>query len=394
MSYELYIRHLARDGTIKNGAIIPLSATFTITEDKDTPLRFWLNAANDALDVVAEFDIMQVYIRNLQIGLFDETKPDGYIKFFDGIVRANPESNGIFKRKIDKDGIENVQLFCPQIRHVLTFRHVSYKAGTVNRSQFTSIPAETIAKTLVQYNCTSDATAGNGRLRAGDLSTNMQIPITIEVDGGGGNLLTRSYAYQSVLGALQKINQIGGGWFKLDYNLGSWDFSWVDGLLGDDKTTGAGRVVLSVDNNTLIQPTATNQPARGTVAIVGGKGTELDRNTRVVTGSQYTVFNDIETFIGANNLSEQDALQAAGEEGLDDRRGKSIVDFKVNQTQDIFYSPIDITGKQTYKVGDAITVDFGGEFTRKISSASFGWRVPNNSDALTIDVDTEDIFIS
>ena len=393
MSYELYIRHMSRAGNIKNGAIIPLSATFTITEDGTAPLRFWLNADNDALLDVAEYDIMQVYIRNLSIGLSDPAAVDGFIKFFDGVVRSIPGAGGIFKRTVNDDGIENVQIYCPHIRHILEWRNVAYKAGTVDRSQFTTIPAETIAKALVQYNCTASATTGDGRERDGDLAPAMLIPITIETDLGSGNLLGRSYAYLPVLAALQKINQIGGGWVTFTYDLGSWVLGWRLGLLGDDKTTGANRVLFSLDNGTITDPTLTNNPARGTVAIVGGKGEEALRAVEVVYSPQFDPANDIETFISATNLSTAEALAAAGLEGLDKRRGISELDLKVNQTQDTFYCPIDLPGKNTYKIGDAVVVDFGGEVVKKPARAAFAWRIPNKADALRIDVDLEDIFL-
>ena len=53
---------------------------------------------------------------------------------------------------------------------LLADRIVAYRAGVANRSTFSAIPAETVLKTLFDYNLGASATTGNGRLLSGVLT--------------------------------------------------------------------------------------------------------------------------------------------------------------------------------------------------------------------------------
>ena len=65
MSYEFYIKHLNRDGTIKNAFILPVGARYTNSVDNDEPLTFALEEGAAAVSTLAEWDIVLFYIRNI-----------------------------------------------------------------------------------------------------------------------------------------------------------------------------------------------------------------------------------------------------------------------------------------------------------------------------------------
>jgi len=74
---------------------------------------------------------------------------------------------------------------CPGLLTMLAWRGVGYSAGTTNRSDFSDKKAETVLKTLVDYNAGPNATTGNGRLRDGAITG-----LSVEADSAGGNVIS------------------------------------------------------------------------------------------------------------------------------------------------------------------------------------------------------------
>lgn len=251
---------------------------------------------------------------------------------------------GLFKdeERTYSEGKSIYTAYVPGINSLLATRINAWTANTASRSKFTGAKAETIMKTLVSYNASSLATAGNGRIRNGAIST-----ITVDTDSARGNTLDWNCAYDNLLETLQSIALVGGGDFDL-VKTGSqaWKFYFYLGQLGTDRHS---TVIFSLDRGNMAEPLYTkNRSAEKTVAIVGGQGDEVDRTVVVRTGDNYSTSNDVEMFIDARNSDTTNALNAEGDTALKDVKSKDTLDFKVLQTPACLY------GKH-YFLGDLVT---------------------------------------
>lgn len=163
MAYEFHIRHYDRSGVLKHGFLNPLWARYTVSVSGDEPLVFALKADDPVVVDMAEFDILEARLRNCDLGIEDS---GDFTRAFVGLLRD-------WDLETDDDGLSFYTFYAPHERHILSWRSVLWYAGVANRSEFTVIAAETIMKTLVQYNCTADASVANGRQREGDLDAGM-----------------------------------------------------------------------------------------------------------------------------------------------------------------------------------------------------------------------------
>jgi len=382
MPYEFFIKHLNRDGTIKNAYIVPLRARYTNSVANDEPLTFTLEEGAAAVTNLAEWDIILFYIRNLELEM---SNAGDFILDFVGILRDT-------EVQTDGDGVTTYSYTCPNEKHLLRLRSILWPADTSNRSDFDNVAAETVLKTLVQYNATSDATTGNGRWQDGDLSSGMGYTISIETDAGQGNSIGEALSGDNLLEALQQLRRDAGGDWSIKYQSGAtFLFSFHLGQLGSDKTSGANAVTFSLAKNNLRNPRLKRQN-RGTAtrALVAGQGSEDARITRDVNGADYATNNDIELFVDARDLPKASQLDTRGAIKLDERRPKILIDFDVNQTSDTFYSRVAVTGRKTYREGDLVKAVYAGEtFTRKIKSVSVSINPSTSSDYVQISIDTE-----
>lgn len=264
---------------------------------------------------------------------------------------------------------------CPGQQHLLSRRAVAWFAGTANRSTFAAVPAETIMKTLVQYNATADATVANGRLRAGAIPT-----ITIAADTAAGNVLSWSSAYKNLLGELQDLAQAGGGDFDLvKTGDATWQFRWYTGQLGTDRTA---TVTFALQFGNMKEPSySRDRIGEKTVAVVAGQGEGSERNTTVVTGPDFAAANDIEVFIDARDVTTTAALTSRGETKLQEYRSRNEFDFKVIQTAQTAYG-------LHYFLGDLVHAKYRDiEANVKVQSVTVSYQ-PQGEEK--IDVDMED----
>src|SRR4030042_6667988 len=165
MSYELHLRWYDRFGVPKHGCIDPLWARHTDSISGDESLVFALHIDHPAIADAEEFDILEVRLRNTELGSEDS---GDFVRALVGILRD-------WDLETDDDGLTYCMFYVPQERHILSWRSVLWYAGVADRSEFAGVPAETIMKTLVQYNCTMDASVANGRQREGDMAVGMGI---------------------------------------------------------------------------------------------------------------------------------------------------------------------------------------------------------------------------
>lgn len=380
--YELYVAHYSRTGVLKNPFIIPLTCKYTNSITGDEKAIFVLNAASALVNDFAEFDIIEVYIRHKGKGIMDAT--GGFVKDFTGIVRD-------FEWETDDDGVTTFVIEAPEQKHLLTWRSVVYPSGTANRSTFTGVDAMTMMNTVVQYNMTAAATIANGRWREGDLAPGMGFTINVVTPlGPAGNTLSLSVFGLWVLDALRKIRDIGGGDFSFQYAGGTtFDFEFKTGQLGQDKSTGPDKVLFSLINNTMVRPQMRRVHANASVAVVAGQDTGPNRANLTVTGTDYIAgTHDIEMFVDARN-QEDSGLQATGEQKLYENRTRYELGFNVMQTSDVFYSPIEVSGRKTYHIGDLVEVSYQGiEEVQQIEYATVFYKFPTRGSVLEVDIGT------
>lgn len=286
---------------------------------------------------------------------------------------------GLF-REPDREGAGpgTFTALCPGQLSILDWPIVAWPAGTANRSQFSSTPAETILKTLVGYNAGSNATVGNGRLRTWAISG---WTINVEADGAGGNDLDWYCAYDNLLATLQDIGAVAGGDFDLVKTAAAtWEFRWYDGQLGQDRS---GKVIFAVGLGNMARPRFRQRRlAERTVAIVAGQGEGSGREIAVRTGGNYSVTNEIEMLVDARNvaLGDSGGLNTRGDQALFEKRATDEFDFDVLQVPSTLYG-------LHYFLGDLVTVRSpysGSDVTRKIRAVTVG--VDTNGEQIGVEM--------
>lgn len=376
------MRWYDRTGVLKHGFIDPLWARYTESVTGDEPLVFALHEDHAALADAEEFDILEVRLRNTELGI--ESGGD-FVRTFVGIFRD-------WDLETDDDGLTYYTFYAPEERHILSWRSVLWYAGVTNRSEFSGVPAETIMKTLVQYNCTADASVVNGRQREGDLEPDMNVDITIIADTGAGEILSASMMGANLLAAFQKINDQAGGDFSLEWQgLNDWEFDFHPGQLGEDKSTGPDRVLFSLKNNTMRNPRLQRRGARATTAIAAGQGKGAYRQISAVDGPDYAAGYDLETFVDARNEPEAAGREFRGLARLEEQHVHEELSFDVLQTSNQFYSPVVVAGRKTYRAGDLVLATYGTEQVRKIEKVIVNWKVPQKDDPFQISIVTREV---
>jgi hypothetical protein len=282
------------------------------------------------------------------------------------------------ERRADDDGIGILRAICPGQMDLLADAIVAWPADTANRSYFDAVKASTIMTNLVRYNVTSDATTGNGRIRTTD-----QTHITYETDDDAGNVMTFACAHAPLLSALQDVARIGGRDFWLDRTADqTWTFR-TDDYYGDDRSLD---VVFALNYGNMSNPILRrNRLNERTVAIVGGQGTEADRDFVVRTGTNYDATdNSREVFYAATEYSTTDGLNAAGDIRLDELRARDDLTWDVIQTPGCLYG-------QDYFLGDLVTGYYEGiSATKQISAVTVTFE-PGSDRAETIAVETQNV---
>ena len=381
--YEFHLRHYDRAGVLKRAVLNPLWARYTESVSGDEPLVFALNANDPAVLDFEEFDIFEVQLRNKDLGI--QGGGGDFVSPFVGIFRD-------WDLGTDDDGLSFYTFYAPNERTILSWRSILWYAGVANRSEFNGVEAETIMKTLVQYNCTADASIANGRQREGDLAAGMGIDLTIAADVGGGEILGAAMMGANLLAALQKLSDQAGGYFSLTWQgLNDWEFEFHPGQLGADKSTGSDRVLFSLKNNTMSSPHLRRRGARATAAIAGGQGDGSNRQISVVYGPDYAAAYDLETFVDARNESTADGRVFRGMAKLGDQRISEELSFDVLQTSNQFYSPVAVTGRKTYRAGDLVLAVYGTEQVRKVEQVIVNWKAPQADDPFQVSIVTREV---
>lgn len=367
MSYSFYIKHLDRSAVVKSAAVVDfLSLSFKVDEQEAGWMTVSFNGDHRVIQDLELYDLFEVYWKNDYLGLTSWQL--GLEVFYDGALSDRTDDN---LTRI-------VTLYLPGQLAILGLRQIAWASGVNNRSTFSLVPAETIAKTIVTYNVTSSATIANGRLRDGDLAAGMGWTIAVEADSGGGNLDSRSFSNGNLLRVIvEELSPVAGGAFSLVRTPAGgvdarWVFAWHNGQLGTDKRTGSDAVQFSLLRANMRNPSLSLNPVR-TVAIAGGTGVGDSRLYATVTGATYAADNDVEMYVNANNQETVDRVISAALLDLQDEVDAGFqFDFDAIQTQAVFYSRVAVAGRKTYQVGDLVTAVYQGvTYDRKVKSVTF-----------------------
>lgn len=290
---------------------------------------FAIITSHPAFQYVVNDALVVIWRRNTAQGL------DWYIEFT-GLVRST---------RREYRSYDELTVTGAGVLSLLARRYILYYANTSNRSLFASSPAETIMKTLVEYNAAASATVGNSRLRAGTIAG-----VSVQPDGAQGNSLSLACAYDNLLSTLQFISAPGGGGGDFDLvrtSGASYEFRFYAGQLGTNRIAS---ILFALEYGNMANPVYTvDRFDQKTVAVVGGQGQESGRVIAVRTGSEYATGIDIELFIDGRNESTVGALNSRGDIALDANRNKlKSFSFDVLQVASYFYG-------QHYFLGDLVS---------------------------------------
>lgn len=242
---------------------------------------------------------------------------------------------------------------------LLADRIVAYRAGVANRSTFSAIPAETVLKTLFDYNLGANATTGNGRLLSGVLTG-----ATTAATTGAGNAISIACHADNLLTAMQAVQEVAGGDFDVIYTApATYTFTWYTGQRGTDRSAS---VIFSIPNGSIGQLTTTYSAIQDTTAaIVGGQGEGVDRVYAVRPAVPPTGLSLRESWVDARQSTTLAEYQQRGDIALEEAtRVRSRIDVVVVQTTALRYG-------RNYFLGDLVSISVDGVlYTRKIASVA------------------------
>jgi len=340
MAAEFYISVLTAAGTEKRLITDYLSLVYTRSVNDFDYCVFQLPDNHAAMNDLVDKCQIEVYRRNMDYGI------DWYRDFV-GLLRKPIDF------ATDSDGATTATFAAMDILGMLAWRTIAWYTGVTDRSEFTSVKAETIMKNLVKYNAGSLALASNGRIRDAVITG-----ITTQTDAAGGNTKSWSCAPEdNLLETLQKLVSAGaGGDFALVKTAAAtFEFRFYSGQLGTDRTA---TVVFSLANGNMTEPHyIVDYTEEKTVAIIGGEGKGADR---VVVVRNSTAFNpstnNIETFVNGSSYKTVTALEAVGDGELYDRQARPSLTFKPLQTKATAYG-------LHYFLGDLVSAEYRGVTT-------------------------------
>lgn len=310
------------------------------------------------LDHLVENRIFQVFLY-YNVGIFTEPFRD-----FVGLYRDR-------QRTTDQDGNIYHLLYFPGINEILSRNIVAWPSGVANRSRWGNQQAAIIANDVVRYNCTSQATTANGRIR--DASPVKGITI-------GAPATTPQIDYTApgrpVLEVLNELAAAGG----FDFELYKGDYTGVGNPPVYTFMTGAGLLPTAEDmsgdvifdlalDNVRAGAAGGDRQRERTVAVVAGQGEGSGRAFVVRTGANHSSANDYEVFVDARDLSETGELESRGDAQLAELRAKDFLSVEIIPSRGYPYRPLTIVNTVSYALGYLVTVQFGGAaVTKKISA--------------------------
>jgi hypothetical protein len=340
--YAIYVYTAA--GTLSAVCTDFLSVAVNRTVNAIDIAQFGVNSVSSTAPYIVYGAIVEVYRQDNEAGIVSTREFAGIIR---GITTTYGQTTVITAQAVG-------------INALLGDRIVAYKSGIANRSQFSAQPAETIMKTLYNYNLSTSATVANGRSLDGRLTG-----AAAATSGGLGNAMSFSCAGQNLLSALQEIQLSAGGDFALTYTApATWNFVWYTGQLGTNKTA---TVILSLETGTVAKLTIrTDRITDMTAAVVAGQGEGSARVIVTRPASLPTGLDLREAWIDARNQKTTAEYTQLGDISLRDaERRRSTIQTEILQNAALRYG-------RDYFLGDLVTVYAyaAGNITQKVGSVS------------------------
>ena len=330
------------------------------------PLTAVFNANDPVVSQLEDKSHVELYWR-------DKAVSSTWIKLFGGLYR---------KQNYEDKDTTLFRLTAFDYKVMLGYRINAFYANVLNRTKFLGVPAETIMKTMVTYNLTSQATTANSRLRDG---TNWPSSvISVAADAAGGNSKNWYNAHVTILENLRELSLEGGGDFDLiKTGTNAFEFQFYPGQRGTDKSSS---VIFSKEKGNIGDPSYELDLGKEfTAGIVGGQGEDDIRDFVIRTGPNYAADNDIEVFIAATNIDKGDTsgLNDAGDKRLNDLQAMETFAFKILQRKNTQFGI-------HYELGDLVTVvnPFKGTATTQKVLAVEGNMEPDGTTDLKIEVGT------
>ena len=306
--------------------------------------QFDVNAVSATAQYIVYGAIVEVYRQDIAAGIASTREFAGTVR---GIITSYGQTTVITAQAVGTNAI-------------LSDRIVAFKSGVANRSQFSAVPAETVMKTLYNYNLSTSATTANGRLLSGVLSG-----AAAATSAGLGNTTSLSCSGQNLLSVLQEVQFTAGGDFALIYTApATWTFTWYTGQLGTDKTAS---VILSRETGTVAKLVLrTNRITDTTAAVVAGQGEGSARAIVTRPASLPTGLDLREEWVDARNQKTTAEYTQLGDVTLrtaDERR--TTLQTEVLQNAALRYG-------RDYFLGDLVTVYAysAGNITQKVQSVA------------------------
>ncbi len=299
-----------KDGVLQAVITDPISLTYSSTVNAPGILVTEIRGNHPILSAIAENWLIEVYRR---------PKGHAWRKEFSG-----------FYQDIDwiqQDVAPRASLTANGIMVMLAWRVSGYTANMANRTAFTNKPAETIAKTLVEYNAGPSATVANGRELDGVIPG-----LSVETNHATGKVMDWFCAWQNLLETLQKLAESGGGDFDLvKTGAAAYEFRWYDNQLGIDRSAD---VVFSLQRGNMANPRyRERRSSRLTSVIVGGKGEEEEREIVIVQSDDFSETDNYEAFLGATDVETEAGLINRGQAKLAENQISKEFFFTVLQTE-------------------------------------------------------------
>ena len=213
-------------------------------------------------------------------------------------ISASVEFAGMIRRIVRIVSTQTIyQITAVSMMALLSDRVVAYRANVANRSVFAAVPAETVLKTLFNYNCTTLAVTGTKSQRVIDGTTT---GMTTSASAGGGSNVSIACSMQNLLDTMQKVAIGNGGDFDMVWTApATYTFTWY---LGQRGTNRSSSVILSVPTGTIAElQVVTDRIQDFTNVILGGSGESLARNMYSRPASLNTGLSNREQFIDSRN---------------------------------------------------------------------------------------------
>ena len=340
--YAIYV--YTAGGTLSAVCTDFLSVAVNRTVNSVDIAQFDVNAVSSTAQYIVYGAIVEVYRQDSDAGIASTREFAGTIR---GIIQSYGQTTVITAQAVGTNAI-------------LSDRIVAYKSGVANRSQFSAVVAETVMKTLYNYNLGASATTANGRMLSGVLTG-----AAVATSGGLGNTTSLSCSGQNLLSVLQEVQLTAGGDFALVYTAPTtWTFTWYTGQLGTDRSAS---VILSVETGTIAKLTLrTNRITDTTAAVVAGQGEGSARAIVTRPASLPTGLDLRETWIDARNQKTTAEYTQLGDIALRNAtRSRVTLQTEVLQNAALRYG-------REYFLGDLVTVYAysAGNITQKVQSVA------------------------